>query len=54
MFQRCCCRSVRRWLDKRLRIEGIHIHIHTKKIRSFLKTDRVNNKGDVMLSAEIM
>ena len=25
-----------------------------QKIRSFLKTDRVNNKGDVMLSAEIM
>ena len=22
MFQRCCCRSVWRWLDKRLRIEG--------------------------------
>ena len=25
-----------------------------KKIHSFLKTDRVNNKGNVMLSAEIM
>ena len=22
MFQRCCCRSVWRWLDKRLKIEG--------------------------------